>query len=156
MRTRWIGLLVVLIILGGAGYLAHYLTRPELSDREQIQRRILEGAWAIEERRVSRLMRVVADDYDDGLYTKREIEQLARGGVLQGEEIRVVTYLKSIDLQGNLATTEVEAEVSLGPLTNPVATGRYQVTLHWRKGEHGWQAIRGEGWQSAPAELGGY
>lgn len=156
MRTRGRWLLLTLVVLGMGGYLSWRFTRSQPSDREQIQNQILRGARAIEERRVSKLMRLVANDYDDGLYTKRGIERLARAGVRGAEQVRVVTYLNSLKLEGKIATTEVEAEVSLGPLTNPIATGRYQVTLHWRKGEHGWQVIRAEGWPSAPAELGGY
>jgi hypothetical protein len=158
MRRRIPLLFLAVIVLAAGGYAIWRLTRPPQSDQQQIRNLILKAARALEQRRVQTFMKLVADDYNDGTHTKRDIESLARGAVLQAGEIRVVPYLRSLEVQGMTATAVVQAEVTVGRDTpganlGEPAQGRYTVEMVLAKGPHGWQVTSAQGWEEAQAEL---
>ena len=148
----------------GAGLAVYVGGRRVPTDREQIQARLLAGARGLEQKRLSRVLLLIADDYNDGLYTKAEVASLVRGALWDADQIRVAVFLRSLDLQGDWATTVVDAEVEFtygaGQAPSEAATAggerqAYSVTLDWRRGPHGWQVVRAQGWQSAPGDFSG-
>jgi len=158
VRSRTL-LVLAIVVLGAGGYAVFRMTRPPLDDKTQIQNLILTASRALEQQRVKSFMAVVADDYNDGTYNKQDVENLVRGAVLQSGEIRVVPYLRSLQIQATTATATVEAEVTVGYTRgNPHAEpgrGRYTVEMALRKGRHGWQVTSARGWESAQAQFGG-
>ena len=157
---------VLLAVLAGAGLALYVGGRRVPTDREQIQARLLAGARGLEQKRLSRVLWMIADDYNDGLYTKAEVASLVRGALWDADQVRVAVFLRFLDLQGDWATTVVDAEVELtygagagqAPAEAAPAGGErqaYTVTLDWRRGPHGWQVVRAEGWQSAPGDFSG-
>jgi hypothetical protein len=162
---RW-GLVagVLLVVLAGAGLALYISGRRVPTDREQIQARLLEGARALEQKRISRVLSLIADDYNDGLYTKAEVATLVRGALWDADQVRVAIYLRSLDVQGDWATMVVDSEVEFtygaGQAPSEAATAdgerqAYSVTLDWRRGPRGWQVVRAQGWQSAPGDFSG-
>jgi hypothetical protein len=144
MRRRGL-IILALLILGGAAYLGVRLLHPPVSDSQQIVNQILLAAKAASTHQPRTLLSIIADDYNDGVYTKPDLVNLARGGLAPGgRDLRVVPYLKSLDLHGKTATTQLEAEITALPGSE---TGRYQITVEWRKGPKGWQVIRAHGWE---------
>jgi len=137
-------------LLGGAAFLYYRHAQPSLSDREQITGRILTAARALEQHRTKKLMSVIADDYHDGTYSKRDLESLVRSALVSADQIRVVPYLRSLDFQGDRAQAVVEAEVTVGRFqpgltVAPAETARYTVEMTWRKGPRGWQVVSAHG-----------
>jgi hypothetical protein len=154
MGTRKWLLLLALIVLAGGGYLVYRLTRPVLSDTDQIKHAIVDATQSLEQRRVQSFMRIIADDYNDGANTRQDIENDVRDAVLGTDRIRVVPYLRSLAVQGTTAQTVVEADVTADE-TRPGASsstpfrGRYTINLTWRKGPRGWQITSATGWEGA-------
>ena len=159
MRSRTL-VIIAVIVLGAGGYGVYRLTRPALDDKTQIRNLVLTAARSLEQQRVKSFMAVVADDYSDGTYTKRDIENLVRGAVLQTGEIRIVTKMPSLEIQGTTARATVQAEVVVGrgrpgPGSTEIAQGNYTVEMALRKDRHGWQVTSARGWESAQAQFGG-
>ncbi len=159
MRVRWLPVVLAVVVLVGGGYLVYRYTRPPATDRQQIQSLILKAARALEQRRVSTFLTVIADEYNDGAHTKQDLARLARSAVLEADEIRIVPYLRSLELQDTTATAVVEAEVTLSPTAPGPASGeavseRYTVRLALTKRPRGWQVISAQGWQGAEGQFG--
>lgn len=150
--------LLLLLLLGAGGYALYRRAPPPLRDQQQITNRILTATQALEQHRTKKFMAVIADDYYDGTYNKRDLESLVRSALLSADQIRVVPYLRSLDVQGGEAQAVVEAEVTVGrfqpgPFAGPSESGRYTVETTWRKGSEGWQVVSARGWQSAQEQF---
>ena len=145
MSFLWSGLLG-LLILGGAAYVGLRLLRPPLSDEDQIKAQILMAAKAAQDHQVGTLMGLLADDYNDGTYTRQDVLNLARAGLRPGRELQVGVFLQKLNIQGKTARTELEADITAKPGGE---SGHYQIIADWRKGPRGWQVIRAHGWEGA-------
>jgi hypothetical protein len=133
-------------ILSVAAYVIVRMTRPPLSDEEQIKALILKASRAVEEHRVGTFMSLVSDDYYDGVYFKQDLTNLARAGLRPGRELQVTVFLRSLQVQGQSATTEMDTDIIARPGEE---TGHYHIVAEWRKGPRGWQVIRARGWEGA-------
>ena len=158
MRARSLLIVLAVLVLAGGGYLVYRRTRPVLSDDKQITAAILGATHALEQQRVQSIMRVIADDYNDGAYSRQDLESTVRAAVLQADRIHIATFLRGMNLSGTTAQTTVDAEVSVaqtrlpgtpGTASGEPAQGRYTVNLEWRKGPHGWQITKATGWEQA-------
>jgi hypothetical protein len=149
MRRVWIALLG-LIIVGGALYGGWRLLRPPLSDGDQIKAQILLGAKAAQDHRVGSLMDLIADDYNDGVYTRTDILNLARAGLRPGRDLQVGVFLQKLSISGKTAHTELDVDITVKPGGE---SGRYHIVADWQKGRRGWQVIRAKGWEGT-TELG--
>ena len=159
MRSRTTLMLLAIIVLVAGGYAVYRLTRPPLSDPEQIQKLILTSAGFLEQHRVRSFMAALADDYNDGTYTKQDVENLIRGAVLQAGELRIVPYLPALQVHGTTADVTIEAQVTVGRAApggtaDEPLTGRYTIQATLRKGPQGWQVTSAKGWEGAQHELG--
>ena len=160
MSSRTSRVLLVLILLAAGGYGIYRFTRPQVDDRTQIEGLIRNAARFLEQQRVKSFMTVLADEYQDGTYSKADLEPLVRGAVLQSGEIRVVPFLRDLAVQGTTATVVLEAEVTVASrqptgATSEPATERYTIELALAKGRHGWQVTSARGWESAQNQFGG-
>jgi hypothetical protein len=136
-----------LLVLGLAAYFGRGWLRPPLTDQQQIEAQILKAAAAASSHQPRTLLSLVADDYYDGTYTKADLANLARAGLAPGgRDLRVAPYLKSLQIEGKTATTEIEAEITE---LSSGQSGRYQITVGWRKGRQGWQIVSAHGWEGA-------
>jgi hypothetical protein len=153
MHTRKGLLLLALLVLVAGGYWVYRLTRPQLSDPEQIKHAIVDAAGALEQHRVQSFMRVIADDYNDGTCNRQELEQQVRGAVLGTDQLRVVPYLRDLQVQGATATATIDADVIVsayryGPGPNEPYRSRYTIQTTWRKAPRGWQITCATGWET--------
>ena len=155
MHTRK-GLLVLvlaLIVLVGGGYEAYRLTRPALSDPDQIKHAITDATAALEQHRVQSFMRLIANDYNDGTYNRQQLENQVWAGVWQTDQLRVVPYLRDLQVQGTTATATIDADVIVSGKQSYRAAepdrGRYTVETTWRKESRGWQIVSAKGWEAA-------
>lgn len=159
MPARGLLILLAVVVLAAGGYLVYRHTRPPATDQQQIHSLILKAARALEQRRVSTFLTVIADDYNDGTHTKQDLARLARSAVLEAREIRIVPYLRSLEVRDTTATTVIEAEVTLSPTAPGSAFGeavseRYTVRLTLAKRPRGWQVTSAQGWQGAEGQFG--
>ncbi len=159
MRSPVLTLLAVLVLALGA-YGVYRLTRPAPDDTTQIRNLVLTAARALEQSRVQRFMALIAEDYYDGTYRKADLVPLVRGAVLQHGELRVIPYVRALQIHGETATAMVEAEVTLGEIRSDrpqaeLARGRYTVEVALRKGRRGWQVTSAHGWEPAQSQFGG-
>ncbi len=101
---------------------AWWLMRPEKSDRQQIQELFIQAERAMEEKSPGRLLRLVADDYDDGVYTKGELKRQAVAAFRQFRTIRVTPVLRDLQITGDRARAQLEVDVWLdaGPAESPL------------------------------------
>ena len=148
MRRFRIALLALLIV-AAALYGGWRLLRPHLSDADQIKAQLLSAAKAAEDHRVGSLLEIIADDYNDGVYTRADIVNLARAGLRPGRDMTVGVILKKLTIQGQTATTDFETDIAVKPGGE---AGSYHIVADWRKGRHGWQILRAHGWEGT-AEL---
>lgn len=145
--------IIAAIVLVLAGYLGSRWLRPHMSDSDQIRAQILRAAKAAQNRQVGTLMSVIAEDYNDGTYTRPDLMNLARAGLRPGRELQVAVFLQGLRVQGETATTEIGADIRVLP---GGSQGRYRIVAYWRKGSKGWQVVRAHGWEGAQQlELGG-
>ncbi len=154
MRARWLLAALAVTLLVGGGYTVYRRTRPPATAQQQIQSLILKAARALEQRRVSAFLTVIADDYNDGTHTKQDLARLARSAVLEADQIRIVPYLRSLQVQDTVAVAIVEAEVTLSPAALRSASGeavseRYTVRLALAKRPRGWVVTKAQGWQES-------
>ena len=140
------GLELVFKVCGGDGDAALNFSEAQRGIVGQVEGAV-KGAQAASSHQPQKLLSIIADDYNDGLYTKTDLATLARGGLAPGgRDLRVVPFLKSIQLRGKTATTELEAEITAQPNGG---TQRLRITVEWRKGRRGWQVVRAQGWEGA-------
>lgn len=147
MRRRWYLLLLILVVVVAA-FLSFRLMRPPLSDADQIRGRILAAATACEKHDLTGFLRVISEDYNDGSFNKQRLAVLVRQALLPSRPLRVVPYLKELQVTGVTARTDLLAEV-----TEEGGKHTYSLTAEWRKGRHGWQVVSARGWEGA-TELG--
>lgn len=139
------GLAIVAVIVGIAIY---WLTRPTVSDRQQILDMFLATQDAVERKSVSGVMRHISEDYDDGTYTKRALTRLAVSAFREGEPFNVLTVVRALQIKGNQAVAEVEVKfwVGRGPPEH-VQHLTLHVAAEKKRGK--WQVTRARGWQQA-------
>ncbi|MGD9498087.1 MAG: hypothetical protein AB7Y46_17430 [Armatimonadota bacterium] len=146
--ARW------LIPLGvpAAAFAAYwYLTRPEPgTPRQQILRLIAEVERAIEQRRVSDVMKFVSEDYQDSRgYTRRDVQRLVVAGLRSRNVLDLSVQVTQISVRGDQASFMAEVDYCVG---QPVSAGRaahLTVQGHLRREGRHWRIVRGEGWQEA-------
>ena len=128
------------------------LSRPRLTDEQQITRNILEIKQAAEARSAGGILRHVSDDYSDGLYTKRDITRLVVSAMRHPEAIEVHVEQPRIEVSGDTARVEVRAMYWVGFRSTAAPPNSLELTLDFARTRRGWQIIRAGGWQSAGAE----
>jgi len=141
-------MIAALVVLLVAISLVYYLQRPELSDEEQIQRLFLEAERAVEAKDASDIMRLIADDYDDGTFVKRDLTRLAIRAFRTSDEIDVVPYLRLLQVQGQEAHAELDVDLLVDSDTQ-----RLKLAVDLKKTGRGWQVIRASGWEVAGSEF---
>ena len=137
---------VLAIVVAIAAY--YWLTRTPPSDRQQILNMFLAVAEAVERKSLSGVMRHISEDYDDGVYTKRELRRLAIAGFRRSGPIDVMAQVRSLDIRGQYATATVEADYTAG-YDAPESTGHLVLRIEVKKNRGRWQVARAQGWQEA-------
>ena len=117
-----LAILVGVVIVVGIVVGVWWIVRPAKSHKQQIQELFIQAERAVEDKSLSRLMRLVADDYDDGVYTKRELKQQVVAAFRQFRTIRVTLVLRDLQITGDRARAQLEVDVWLdaGPAESPL------------------------------------
>jgi len=88
--------LAILIIAVGAGLTIYWFRRPVPSDRQQVMDVFLQMQRAAERKSLSGVMRHIADDYDDGTYTRRDLMRLGVSAFREPEPFNIVATVRSL------------------------------------------------------------
>ena len=152
-RRAIVWVVAVVVVVGGAAVWYFLLRPPAPSDREQIITMVADLERAVEQKKVSDVMRYVAPDYQDPQgYDHRAVQRLVIAALRDPTPVDVVVQIGDMDIQGNQATLHVDADYSFG---QPVGMGESQhvsveATLHRERG--GWKVVSAQGWQQAAGE----
>ncbi len=125
--------------------------RPEpLSDRQQVLRLIADVERAVEQKRVSDLMRYVSKDYHDSHgYDRRMVQRLAIAGARDPQPIDLSVEVTDITVKGDTATFTAEVDYSLVGFAAPGRSTHLTVRGELRRERGGWKVISADGWQGA-------
>jgi len=157
MRRKLAIVWVVIVVVVAAGAAVWYflLRPPPLSDREQIINMIADRERAVEQAKVSDVMRYVAPDYQDPQgYDHRKLQRLVIQALRSGNPIDVVSQItdKDMHIQGDSATVKVDVDYSLGEPVGMGETQHVSVTATLRRERGGWKIVRSTGWQEAAGQ----
>jgi len=146
------------LIAIGAGLIAagvwYYLTRtPRLSDREQIIQMVVEVERAVEAGHTSTVLSYFSDDYKDSMgYDRRSLQRFLMGGLRDSGGIDVVAQLGEINVQGDSATLQVEADYAFGQSAGGDGSTHVALDVTLQRERRGWKIVRTEGWQGSMLE----
>lgn len=149
-RITWIS--IAAVILGGAVYYYMFVLAPQrVPDRQQVLRIIADAQRAVEQKRVSELMRHISEDYEDGHgFNRRMIQRLALSAARSREAINLSVEVPHVEVVGDRATFVAEVSYAMGD--QPVGrrdARRLTVTGELRRERGTWRIISADGWQSA-------
>ncbi len=140
--------LAILIIAVGAGLTIYWFRRPVPSDRQQVMDVFLQMQRAAERKSLSGVMRHIADDYDDGTYTRRDLMRLGVSAFREPEPFNIVATVRSLEVTGSEAVAMVEVWFSVGAAS--ARTGQHvTVQVQLQKNQGRWQVTSAQGWQDA-------
>ena len=108
-----LAILVGVVVVVGIAVGVWWIVRPAKSAKQQIQELFIQAERAVEDKSLSRLVRLVADDYDDGVYTKTELKRQAVAAFRQFRTIRVTPVLGDLQITGARARVQLEVDVWL-------------------------------------------
>ena len=152
-KARIVKILVafVIIVVGGS-LTAYWLPQRAVSDRQQILDMFLQVEQAVERKSISGVMRHISEDYDDGTYSKRDLNQLAIAAFRERGSFNVLASASSLDISGNQATAQVKVRF----WTGYGSAGQAQRLTLWiqaeKKGKR-WQVTSAHGWEQAQQAL---
>lgn len=152
MRSRltWIGIAV--IVLGGAVYYYVYVMRPQRgTDREQILQLIADVEKAVEQERVSGVMRHISEDYEDSHgFNRRMVQRMVVAGVHDPQTLNLSVQVPQIEVIGDTATFVAEVDLATGDAPVSADTAHHlTVTGHLRREGGTWKVVSADGWQGA-------
>lgn len=148
MKRSRIGLagLGVLALVGAGTW---FVSRPRVSDEEQITNMIIEIKRAVETKNAGDVLKYIATDYNDGSYTRREITQLVVAGFRGPEEFRVDVSRPTIRVDGNEAEAQASARFTTGAARDGSGSMDLQVVARMKKQRGGWKVVSATGWEPA-------
>ena len=138
----------ILIIVVGAGLTIYWFRRPVPSDRRQVMDVLLHMQQAAERKSLSRVMGHIADDYDDGTCTRRDLMRLGVSAFRETEPFNIVATVRSLEVTGPEAIATVEVWFSVGAAS--ARTGLHVIVqVQLQKNQGRWQVTSAPGWQDA-------
>jgi hypothetical protein len=146
-------LLISVVLLAGAT-VWWWITRPRLSDKEQIARVIDQLRSAVEQKSPGRVMVNISKQYYDSLHTTyRDIDSLAKQLLRVRQEIRVnILDYKEPIIQDDIAQLALTVEIDVLDSGESIEklSGDLEFTLGKESG--GWKLIQAEGWHEWPGK----
>jgi len=104
-------LITGLVLLAVVIAVLWWLVRPPKTDRQQIVDLLSRTERAAEHKDLGGVMRVVSEDYSDGIYSKRELRRAVVAGFRQVKTIRITLALHKLEITGEHARAELDVDV---------------------------------------------
>jgi hypothetical protein len=140
-------LLIAVVLLAGAT-VWWWITRPRLSDKEQIDRVIDQLKSAVEQKSPGKVMVNISKEYHDSFHnTYRNIDSYAKQLLRVRQEIRVnILDYKEPIIQDDIAQLALTVEIDVLDSGESIEklSGDLEFTLS--KESNGWKLIQAEGW----------
>lgn len=145
------GLIAGAVVVGLAGGLVLWRVRarPGLCDTAQITNLILDVKRGVEGKRAREVLRRISEDYDDGVFTKRDLTRLAISGFREPGTFNVHVEAPEIEVSGDRAQARLRAEFWIGRGAGESKRQRLDLQVEFVKRRGRWEITRATGWESA-------
>lgn len=140
-----------IIVLAGVGIALRWLSRPGLSDEEQITHTIIEIKRAVETKDAGGVLKYIDHDYNDGTYERKDLTQFLVGGFRTPEEFRVEVRPPEVTVSGKEAQARLQVLFSWGAIGAEDQRLPLSVVAYLRKTGGTWKVVKAGGWEPAMA-----
>ncbi len=113
ISRRGPAVLAAIVLLAGIVVGVWWLPRPQLSDEQKIKQLLVQAEQAVEAKDLGGLLGLIASDYDDGIYDRRELRRQALAGFREFRTIRVTPVLRDLQITADTARATLEVDVWL-------------------------------------------
>ncbi len=128
-------------------------SEPTLSPEQKIRATLQAIETGVEDRSLSAIMEHVSEDYQDHRgHTKKEVARIMQLQIIRNQNINIFTHIKSIDINGDVASVELSSamasralDLSLESNRLKADTARFSLVLakegdRWRVQSGSWQS----------------
>ena len=136
-------------VLAAIGVFGWLVSRPRLSDEEQIVNTIIEIKRAVEAKDAGGVLKHIARDYNDGGYTRQDLTQFVVGGFRNPEQFRVEVQAPDVTISGDEAEARLQAVFSWGPQAAEGQRLPLSIVAHLKRTGRTWKVVKAGGWEPA-------